>query len=184
MKIFNFLRARFRKWLNEEYWMEDYLKLGMKVGKNCDINPGLMVDVSHCWLIEIEDNVTIAPQVYLLAHDASTKKLINYTKIGKVLLKNNCFIGARSIIMPGITVGVNAIVAAGSVVVKNVEDGTVVGGNPAKFIMSVDDLKAKHQIQIKESAVYEKDFLIQNGISEEKKNQMNTELEKKYGYLV
>lgn len=66
MKITNFLRTRFRKWLNEEYWMEDYLNLGMKVGKNCDINPGLMVDVSHCWLIEIKDNVTIAPQVYLL----------------------------------------------------------------------------------------------------------------------
>ena len=53
MKIINFLRARFRKWLNEEYWMEDYLKMGMKVGKECDIHPGLIVDYSHCWLIEI-----------------------------------------------------------------------------------------------------------------------------------
>lgn len=184
MKIINFLRARFRKWLNEEYWMEDYLKLGMKVGKNCDINPGLLVDVSHCWLIEIEDNVTVAPQVYLLAHDASTKKLIDYTRIGKIVLKYNCFIGARSIIMPGITVGENAIVAAGSIVVNNVESGTVVGGNPAKFIMSVEELQSKHKLKIKDSIVYGKEFLIQNGIDGGKKNQMNRDLANANGYII
>lgn len=184
MKILNFVRARFRKWLNEEYWMEDYLKLGMKVGRNCDINPGLVVDVSHCWLIEIEDNVTIAPQVYLLAHDASTKKLINYSKIGRVLLRKNCFVGARAVIMPGVTVGENAIVAAGSVVVKNVEPNTVVGGNPAKFITYIDKMKSNHEGLIKHSNVYGKEWLIQHGITAAQKAQMNTDLEKKNGYLI
>lgn len=184
MKIINFVRARFRKWLNEEYWMEDYLKLGMKVGKNCDINPGLIVDVSHCWLIEIEDKVTIAPQVYLLAHDASTKKLINYTKIGRVVLKKNCFIGAKSIIMPGITVGENAIVAAGSIVTRNVEPNTVVGGNPAKFLMSVEDLKSKHEISMQTLKIYGKECLLQNGITREMKSQMNQDLGSENGYII
>ena len=184
MKIINFLRSRFRKWLNEEYWMEDYLKLGMEVGVNCDINSGLMVDVSHCWLIEIKDNVTIAPKVYLLAQDASTKKLINFTKIGKVVLQNNCFVGARSIIMPSVIVGENAIVAAGSVVVKNVEKGTVVGGNPAKFIMFVEELEEKHKLQIEDACVYGKEFLIQNGINDAMKKRMYNDLEGKNGYLI
>lgn len=184
MKIINFIRARFRKWLNEEFWLEDYIKLGMKIGKNCDINPGLIVDVSHCWLIEIEDNVTIAPQVYLLAHDASTKKLVDYTKIGRVALKNNCFIGAKSIIMPGVMVGENAIVAAGSVVTKNVEPNTVVGGNPAKFIMLVGDLKTKHEVLMKKSKIYDKEWLLKNGITSLMKNQMNQDLKTENGYII
>jgi maltose O-acetyltransferase len=74
MKIFNFLRARFRKFLNEELWLKDHVKAGMKIGTGCDIHPSLMVDYSHCWLIEIGNHVTLAPQVYFLAHDASTKR--------------------------------------------------------------------------------------------------------------
>ena len=59
----------------------------MKVGKGCDIHSGLKVDHSHCWLIEIGDNVTLAPEVYLLAHDASTDRIAGYTKIGKVKIE-------------------------------------------------------------------------------------------------
>ena len=86
-KIINYLRARLRKFINEEKWLNDYIKMGMKLGNNCEIQPGLIIDHSHCWLIEIGDKVTIAPYVYLLAHDASTKKIVGYTKIGKVKLK-------------------------------------------------------------------------------------------------
>lgn len=184
MKIVNFIRARFRKWVNEEYWMEDYLKMGMKVGKNCDINPGLMVDYSHCWLIELEDNVTLAPQVYLLAHDASTKRKLNYTRLGKVVIKKGAFIGARTIIMPGVTIGENAIVAAGSVVTKSVESNTVVGGNPAKFIMGTEDFFDKSSEKMKVSKVYDQSYTIPGGIDQQKKEQMVKELEQTAGYVI
>lgn len=85
--------------------------------------------------------------------------------------------------MPGVTIGENAIVAAGSVVVKDVESETVVGGNPAKFIMSVADLKVKHKLLMREFAIYGEEYLIQNGITEELKNQMNHDLENNNGYL-
>ena len=134
IKLFNFFRARLRKFINEEIWLEDYVKAGLKLGKNCDINPGVVFDISHCWLIEIGDNVTIAPEAYILAHDASTFQQLGYTKIGKVKIENNVFIGARAIIMPGVVIGKNAVVAAGSVVTKSVEANSVVGGNPAKLI--------------------------------------------------
>lgn len=183
-KIITFLKVRFRKWLNEEYWLEDYLKMGMKIGKNCDINPGLMVDYSHCWLIELEDNVTLAPQVYLLAHDASTKRDMGYTRLGKVLIKKGAFIGARSIIMPGVTVGEKAIVAAGSVVTKTVEAGTVVGGNPAKVIMSTKEFMEKSNNKLTGLPVYDWSYTIPGGITEEKKQKMQKDLENTNGYVV
>lgn len=102
MKILNYLKSRMRKFLFEEIWFEDYIKLGMKIGNNCSIQPGVVFDYSHCWLISIGNNVTIAPEAYLLAHDASTKRLNRYTKIGSVQIKDNVFIGASAVIMPGI----------------------------------------------------------------------------------
>lgn len=135
MKVLNFLRARIRKILLEEIWLDDYLKRGMKIGKNSSIQPGVILDYSHCNLITIGNNVTIAPQAYLLAHDASTKRDLGYTKIGRIDIKDNVFVGARALIMPGVTVGENSIVAAGAVVTKNVKANTVVAGNPAKEII-------------------------------------------------
>jgi len=184
MKIINFIRARFRKYINEEQWLKDHIRAGLKVGEGCDIHSGLIVDYSHCWLIEIGNKVTIAPQEYLLAHDASTKRYLNYTKIGKVIIKDNVFIGARAIIMPGVTVGANAIIAAGSLVVKDVEPNTIVGGNPAKFIMNVADYKSKHEELIKTAVIYDEKWLIQNGITTEMKDKMNADLASKNGYFI
>ena len=47
MKFLNFFRARLRKYLNEEIWLSEYISLGMKVGTNCQIQPGLVVDHSN-----------------------------------------------------------------------------------------------------------------------------------------
>lgn len=57
-------------------------KKGLKVGNNVFINFGCIIDESFCWLISIGDNVTLAPNVHILAHDASTKKELGYTKMG------------------------------------------------------------------------------------------------------
>lgn len=122
----------------EELTVQACKEMGMKVGKNCHGLAASTIDVAHCWLIEIGDNVTFAPQVYLLAHDASTKRYLDYTKIAKIIIKDHAFIGARALIMPGVTIGENAIIAAGSVVTKSVPDGCVAGGNPAKIIAKTE----------------------------------------------
>ena len=134
MKIINFLRYRFRKFLMEEITLEDHIKRGMKVGENCSLMDGSTFDYGHCNLITIGNNVTIAPQAYLLAHDASTKRDLGYTKIGLINIKDNVFIGARALIMPGVTVGENSIVAAGAVVTKDVPPYAIVGGVPARIL--------------------------------------------------
>ena len=69
--------------LRGEYTTEKLVSMGMKVGKNFKRLNGVILDPSHCWLIEIGDNVTMAPRVHILCHDASTKTFLNYFKLYK-----------------------------------------------------------------------------------------------------
>jgi acetyltransferase-like isoleucine patch superfamily enzyme len=78
--------------------------------------------------VHVAENTYIAFDVAILTHDF-TRGVRRHTKIGR-----NCFIGARSIILPGIEIGDGSIVAAGAVVVKNVPANSIVAGNPAKVI--------------------------------------------------
>jgi len=78
--------------------------------------------------MHIDENTYVAFDAAILTHDF-TRGVRSHTRIGK-----NCFIGARSIIMPGITIGDGSVVGAGAVVVKDVPPNVAVGGNPAKVI--------------------------------------------------
>ena len=80
------------------------------------------------------ERVTVSQYSYLCngTHDFSLDNMP--LMIGEMVIGNNVFIGAKSLLLPGINIGDYAIVGAGSVVVKDVDPWTVVGGNPAKFI--------------------------------------------------
>ena len=103
------------------------------------------------YLINIEDNVCVAANVHFITHDVSCFRMAHYMgidrtqidKVGSITLRENCFIGAYSILMPNCEVGRNSVIAAGSVVTKRVPDGEVWGGNPARFIMKTDDYAKK-----------------------------------------
>ena len=75
--------------LRGEYTTEKLIKMGLRVGVNFNRLNGVIIDPAHCWLITIGDNVTLAPRVHILAHDASTKNYLNFTKIGRVNIGNN-----------------------------------------------------------------------------------------------
>ena len=108
-----------------------------KIGKNVFINH----DCSFLDLggITIEDHVQIGPKVSLITEnhplDPSTRKSLD---LKSILIKRNAWIGAGAIILPGITIGENSVIAAGAVVNKDVPDNTVVGGVPAKVIRTLD----------------------------------------------
>ena len=87
--------------LRGEYTTERLVSMGMHVGKDFKRLKGVILDPSHCWLIDIGDRVTMAPGVHILCHDASTKTALGYTKIGRVTIGNNVFIGASSVVLPG-----------------------------------------------------------------------------------
>lgn len=103
----------------------------VKLGKHVFINHGLTVMARGG--VEIEDEVMIGPDVSILTanHDLYDHQVL---LVKKITIKRNAWIGARAIILPGVTIGENAIVAAGAVVTKDVESNVIVGGNPAKII--------------------------------------------------
>ncbi|MBR3100899.1 MAG: galactoside O-acetyltransferase [Muribaculaceae bacterium] len=87
--------------------------------------------------ITIEDGAMIAANVQLISnnHDLHDRVLLICKPVH---IGRKAWVGAGATILPGVTVGENAVVAAGAVVTKDVAPGTIVGGNPAKFIKTVD----------------------------------------------
>ena len=121
--------------------LERLIKDGLSVGDNFHAQEGVIIDPGHCWLIEIGNNVTLAPRVHILAHDASTKNILGYTKISNVKIGNNVFVGAGTIILPGVTIEDNVIIGAGSVVNKDIPANVVAVGNPCKVIKELKSSK-------------------------------------------
>jgi acetyltransferase-like isoleucine patch superfamily enzyme len=116
--------------------------LHINYGKNTTIGKNVFINFDCVFLdlggITIEDNVLIAPKVSLLSegHPLSPDNRQSLVP-AHVHIKKNAWIGAGAIILPGVTVGENAVVAAGAVVSKDVPANTVVGGIPAKLIKDI-----------------------------------------------
>jgi acetyltransferase-like isoleucine patch superfamily enzyme len=107
-----------------------YRMLGMKVGKNVSIAQGVMFDFFFPELIEIGDNSIVGYSSTILAHEF----LIREWRTGKVEIGKNVMIGALVLVMPGVKIDDNAQVSAYSLVNKDVENGSLVGGIPIKRI--------------------------------------------------
>jgi acetyltransferase-like isoleucine patch superfamily enzyme len=107
-----------------------------KIGKNVFINfDCTFLDLGG---ITIDDNVMLAPKVSLLSegHPVAVNDRQTLTA-GRIHIQKNAWIGANATILQGVTIGENAVVAAGAVVSKDVPANTVVGGIPAKIIKSI-----------------------------------------------
>lgn len=126
---------------------------GLRVGERFNREGGVRIDASHCYLIRIGSDVTLAPNVHILAHDASLKRHLGIVRIGGVSIGNEVFIGAGSIVMPGVNIADRVIVGAGSVVTKDLEQSGIYAGNPARRIMDLDDFIAREQAKFSERPV-------------------------------
>ena len=107
---------------------------------NTWIGYGSLFDNSYPELIEIGENVVISSGVKILAHTElpkSINKLGIKNKINKTIIKSNVFIGAGSIILPGVRINEFSVIAAGSIVTKDVPRYTIFAGNPAKLIKEI-----------------------------------------------
>ena len=108
----------------------------MKFGKNITIN--VNATIFPIGSLEIEDNVLIGPDVKIITVNHDLKDRLHLFHFGRVVIKENAWIGAGAIICPGVTIGKNSVVGAGAVVTKDVPDNVIVGGNPAKIIRELD----------------------------------------------
>ncbi len=112
------------------------LEFGNRIGDRVRIHSGCFLE-----LVTIEDDVFVGPNV-VFTDDPHPMNCPRYKECkGGALVRRRARIGANSTILPGVEIGENALVGAGSVVVDDVPPATVVAGNPAKVIKRVSELK-------------------------------------------
>lgn len=121
----------------------------MKIGKNCIIDKTAEFGTEP-YLISMGDNVRITKGVRFITHDGSLWVPRNLGLVdkkadffGKIVIGNNVNIGWDAIIMPGVQIGDNCIIAAGAIVTKNIPDNSVAVGMPAKVLESVQEYADK-----------------------------------------
>lgn len=116
---------------------------GVKIGNNCSICTD-KIDFGHGYLISIGNNVTISDAA-LIAHDGSTKKILGYSKVGSIIIGDNVFIGFGALILPNVKIGDNVVVGAGSVVIRDIPSDSVVAGNPARVVCTMEAFIEKNK---------------------------------------
>ena len=123
-------------------------RIGVGVGQGCRL---LGIDRStfgsEPYLISIGDHVTVTDGVRFITHDGGVwvlrQKYPDIDVIGRIRIHNNVFIGVGAILLPGIEIGPDAVVAAGAVVARTVQSGVVAAGVPAKPISTLAEYEAK-----------------------------------------
>jgi len=138
--------SKLKREKKKETIIKFFKKQGMTIGEGCNICSNITTPESH--LVVLGENVTIAGNVEFVTHDNSISKVLpEFTDLfGKIIIGDNCFIGARSIIMYGVTLANNIIVASGSVVTKSFEEERIIiAGNPAKKISTWDLFAEKNR---------------------------------------
>ena len=139
-----------------------YLRfLGVSVaGKPLYICSDLKIDGSDYGLIRIGRDVVISSEVRLLTHDYTIEKALKFSgknldsevrRLSGISFGNDVFIGMRSTVLPGVSIGNRSIVGACSVVNKNIPPDQVWGGNPAKYICSMSDFSDRTLLKIREN---------------------------------
>jgi acetyltransferase-like isoleucine patch superfamily enzyme len=125
---FNSWRIKFHKWR------------GVVIGKNVMIGLQVTLDHSYPEYITIEDDVSLAGNNYVLTHSNPYPHFKNVFEsfAAPVTIKKGAWIGIGAMILPEVTVGEYAVIAAGSVVTKNIPEKVIAGGIPAKVIKEID----------------------------------------------
>lgn len=121
-------------------------RLGVKIGQGCVI--GSRVDFgSEPYLVSMGNHVRLTSDVLFLTHDGSAwvfrDKYPKLSLVAPISIGNNCFIGIRTIILPGVTIGDNCIIGAGSTVTKSIPSNSVAAGVPARVLRQTDEYLQK-----------------------------------------
>jgi acetyltransferase-like isoleucine patch superfamily enzyme len=121
------------------------------LGKNVQIIGGANFG-SEPYLITIGDDTTVSFDCAFVTHDAATRVIRNLPNENKetviyapITIGKNCFIGCRSVILPGVTIGDNSIIGAGSIVNRDIPSNTVAVGSPCRPICTLGEYIEKHK---------------------------------------
>jgi acetyltransferase-like isoleucine patch superfamily enzyme len=129
-------------------------KLGVTVGEHCRLL-GVSASTfgSEPYLVSLGDHVTVTAEVRFVTHDGGVwvfrSELPSVDVVAPIRIGSNVFIGLRAILLPGVTVGDNVVIAAGSVVTRSFGNDVVIGGVPARVIKPL----AEYRSTVNESAI-------------------------------
>ncbi|WP_422122751.1 acyltransferase [Planococcus sp. X10-3] len=132
--------ARYTPFLPMKNWLYTNF-LGMKIGKHSSFALMVMPDVMFPERIIVGENSVIGYNTTILAHEY----LIKEYRLGEVIIGNGVMIGANCTILPGVTIGDDAIVSAATLVHKDVPAGAFVGGNPMQLIYTAEQMAARQE---------------------------------------
>lgn len=151
------LRDKIRRHHKQAH-LETLKARGLTIGEGVSFEDGCFLDPSHCFLISIGDRVVFAPNVRLIAHDASTRYAIGHTRLGRISIGSRCFIGDSVIVLPGVTIGDDCVIGAGSVVTRDIPANSVAAGNPARVRCSMDEYRQKHRERAQQGVTFDQRY--------------------------
>ena len=127
---------------------------GLRIGQRVYIGRSVQLDWMHAHLIVLEDECTVVDGARILCHDASSNRRLGVTWVAPVRIGRRAFIGADAMILPGVTIGEDAVVAAGAVVTRDVPPGTVVAGVPAQPLHTTAEQDDERRRKLKTSPAF------------------------------
>lgn len=153
----------YERWLREQ---------GLMIGENLRLynHKSIRFDTTSLGLIVIGDNVSITADVSILTHDFCSsvfrQKYFDFVPgRSKVVIGNNVYIGQKAMILRGVTIGDNVIIAAGSVVSKDIPSDSVVAGVPARVVCTLDEYYQKRKaVAVNEAKQYARDLYRYRGV--------------------
>lgn len=112
---------------------------GLQIGHGVYLAPWVLIDHVAAFMVSIGDGTVLAPRVHVLAHDASTRRALGYTRLAPVRIGCRVFVGADSLVLPGVTIGDDCVIGAGSLVSCDIPAGSLARGQPAKVVGTAED---------------------------------------------
>jgi maltose O-acetyltransferase len=129
------------------------VKHGLKLGKDVYLG-AVHFDYGFLGLITIGDEAVVTDGVRIVAHDASIKHWLGHSRVGRVDIGRRVYVGVGAILLPGVRIGDEAIVGAGSVVTRDVPPKTVVAGNPAVPIATLEEFLDRQRARLADRPRY------------------------------
>jgi maltose O-acetyltransferase len=143
---------------------------GVRLGQRVYVGRDVQFDYRYARFITLEDDVTIVSGSSILCHDASSFRRLGVTWVAPVRVCDGAYVGSRSVLMPGVTVGPAAVVGAGSVVTRDVPAGAIVAGVPARQIGSVASLDRRRRDLLRDCGSFDSDLVYRNALPEESRD--------------
>lgn len=140
-KYLTLIRRKYKQSRYDPYSIAEYFReQGAQIGENCFFS--IKSVGTEPWLVCIGNHVGIASGVQFLTHSLGWNyrdKIPDIQIFGKIVIEDNCNIGVNALILPDVTIGKNSIIAAGSVVTKDIPPNSIAAGIPAKVIGNADE---------------------------------------------